>query len=50
MTLDEALVQEVDLVVKKLGTTRSAFAPDALRAALLRVQREESVSTTDRML
>ena len=41
MTLDEALVQEVDRVVKKLGTTRSAFARDALRAALLRVQREE---------
>lgn len=41
MTLDEALVQEVDQVVKKLGTTRSAFARDALRAALLQVQREE---------
>lgn len=34
MTLDDALVQEVDQVVKKLGTTRSAFTREALRAAL----------------
>jgi metal-responsive CopG/Arc/MetJ family transcriptional regulator len=38
MTLDEDLVEAVDRVVRKLGTTRSAFARDALRAALLRVR------------
>ncbi len=36
MTLDEALVEEVDRVVKELGTSRSAFARDALRASLER--------------
>jgi metal-responsive CopG/Arc/MetJ family transcriptional regulator len=41
MTLDDALVQEVDQVVKQLGTTRSAFARDALRAALARVERQK---------
>ena len=28
MTLHDALVQEIDQVVKQLGTTRSAFARD----------------------
>jgi metal-responsive CopG/Arc/MetJ family transcriptional regulator len=41
MTLDDALVQEMDQVVKQLGTTRSAFAREALRAALARVERQE---------
>jgi metal-responsive CopG/Arc/MetJ family transcriptional regulator len=41
MTLDEALVQELDHIVKKLGTTRSAFARQALRAALARVAQQE---------
>ena len=41
MTLDDALVQDIDKIVKKLGTTRSAFARDALRAALARVASEE---------
>lgn len=41
MTLDEVLVQELDHIVKKLGTTRSAFARQALRAALARVTRQE---------
>ena len=41
MTLDDALVQEIDQVVKQLGTTRSAFAREALRAALARVERQE---------
>ncbi|ETW94875.1 MAG: CopG family transcriptional regulator [Candidatus Entotheonella factor] len=41
MTLDESLVQEIDQVVKRLGTTRSAFAREALRAALTRVQVRE---------
>jgi len=34
MTLDEKLVTTVDKVAKTLGTTRSAFARDALRMAL----------------
>lgn len=41
ITLDESLVQEVDQVVKRLGTTRSAFAQEALRAALARVYVQE---------
>ncbi len=41
MTLDEALVREIDQVVKKLGTTRSAFARDALRAALVQIRCRE---------
>jgi metal-responsive CopG/Arc/MetJ family transcriptional regulator len=41
MTLDDALVQEMDQVVKKLGTTRSAFAREALRTALARVERQD---------
>lgn len=36
MTLDEALVDAVDQEVSTLGTTRSAFARDALREALRR--------------
>ena len=34
MTLDEDLVKEVDTVVRKLHTTRSAFTRDALRRAI----------------
>lgn len=34
MTLDEDLVNAVDKAARKLKTTRSAFARDALRAAL----------------
>jgi metal-responsive CopG/Arc/MetJ family transcriptional regulator len=34
MTLDEDLVDAVDKVVKKLKTTRSAFARQALRNAI----------------
>ena len=34
MTLDESLVAEVDRAAKRLKTTRSAFARDALRNAL----------------
>ena len=41
MTLDDALVQEIDQVAKRLGTTRSAFAREALRTALARVERQE---------
>ncbi|HXV65272.1 MAG TPA: ribbon-helix-helix domain-containing protein [Vicinamibacteria bacterium] len=34
MTLDDELVREVDEVVERLGTTRSAFTRQALRRAL----------------
>jgi metal-responsive CopG/Arc/MetJ family transcriptional regulator len=34
MTLDEELVEAVDNIVKKLKTTRSAFARKALRDAI----------------
>jgi metal-responsive CopG/Arc/MetJ family transcriptional regulator len=34
MTLDEKLVARVDRVVRRLGSSRSAFTRDALRAAL----------------
>ena len=34
MTLDDELVDAVDKIVKKLKTTRSAFARQALRSAL----------------
>ncbi len=34
MTLDDELVDAVDKIVKKLKTTRSAFARQALRHAL----------------
>ena len=40
MTLDEDLVIAVDKAAKDLGTTRSAFARVALRAALERVRIE----------
>jgi len=41
MTLDDALVRDVDRVAKKLGTTRSAFTRDALRSALKQVKIRE---------
>ena len=34
MTLDEDLIGDVDRVVKRLGTTRSAFTREALRSAI----------------
>lgn len=37
MTLDDELVEAVDRVVKKLHTTRSAFARKALKDALRQV-------------
>jgi CopG family transcriptional regulator / antitoxin EndoAI len=37
LTLDTGLVTAVDEAARKAGTTRSAFARDALRAALRRV-------------
>lgn len=41
ITLDEELVKAVDKAVKRLGTTRSAFARDALREALARLRQEQ---------
>jgi metal-responsive CopG/Arc/MetJ family transcriptional regulator len=38
LTLDEALVDAVDRAARELGTTRSGFAREALRAALTRRQ------------
>ena len=37
MTLDDALVEDVDAVVKKLKTTRSAFTRKALKEAIRQV-------------
>jgi len=41
MTLDEALVEEVDRAAEALGTTRSAFTREALLAALARWNERE---------
>lgn len=38
MTLDRKLVEAVDMAVKRLGTTRSAFTREALTAALARLE------------
>lgn len=38
MTMESELVERVDERVKLLGTTRSAFARDALREALRRLE------------
>jgi metal-responsive CopG/Arc/MetJ family transcriptional regulator len=41
MTLDENLIASVDKVAKRLGTTRSAFTRQALKAALREVGMNE---------
>jgi metal-responsive CopG/Arc/MetJ family transcriptional regulator len=41
MTLDEDLLSTVDKVAKKLGTTRSSFTREALRAAVRRTRVQE---------
>ncbi len=38
LTLNEELVEAVDKLAAELGTTRSAFTRDALRAALVRAR------------
>ena len=38
MTLDEDLVKAVDKAAKRLGTSRSSFAREALRSALKKVR------------
>ena len=44
MTLEEDLVRAVDKAVRKLKTTRSAFARQALRAALDRLRIADQVA------
>ena len=41
MTIDEQLLEAVDRAVARLGTTRSSFARDALRDALVRLREAE---------
>lgn len=41
MTLDDALVAAIDKAAKRIGTTRSAFTRDALRAALAQLRVKE---------
>jgi len=41
MTLDDELVKEVDRVVKRIHTSRSAFTRNALREALARYSIEQ---------
>ena len=41
LTLDEELVKEVDAMAVSLGTTRSAFARQALKVALERIKEGE---------
>ena len=41
MTMETELVERIDARVKRLGTTRSAFARDALREALRRLEEKE---------
>ena len=36
MTIDEPLLNEVDIIIQKLNTTRSAFIREALELALKR--------------
>ena len=41
MTLDDELVETIDRMIKKLGTSRSAFTRSALREAIKRIKTEE---------
>ncbi len=41
MTMDSELIERVDARVKRLGTTRSAFAREALKDALRRYEERE---------
>lgn len=41
MTLEDSLVEDVDRAASDLGTTRSAFTRDALRAALTNLKERE---------
>jgi metal-responsive CopG/Arc/MetJ family transcriptional regulator len=41
MTLDENLISSVDKIAKRLGTTRSGFTRQALKAALREIRMNE---------
>jgi len=41
LTLDESLVEQIDRAAQALGTTRSAFTREALRAALSDLRQQE---------
>ena len=41
MTMDGELIERIDARVKRLGTTRSAFAREALREALRRLDEKD---------
>lgn len=41
MTLDENLISSVDKMAKRLGTTRSGFTRQALKAALREIRMSE---------
>jgi metal-responsive CopG/Arc/MetJ family transcriptional regulator len=41
MTLDEDLIESVDKAAKRLGTTRSGFTRQALKAALREIRMNE---------
>ena len=41
MTMDDDLVEQIDARVRRLGTTRSAFARDAFRQALKQFDERE---------
>lgn len=41
LTMDAELIERVDKRAKRLGTTRSGFTREALRAALLRYEEAE---------
>ena len=41
MTMEPELIAQIDEAVRKLGTTRSAFAREALRAALAKLHTRE---------
>ena len=41
MTLDEDLVKEVDMIVKKMKTSRSEFTRRALKDAIIHVKERE---------
>jgi len=47
LTIDESLLEEVDVAVRKAGTSRSAFTRMALRQALER-SREEALERKHR--
>ena len=47
MTMDGELIERIDARVKRLGTTRSAFAREALREALRRLDIDHSEAAMD---